>query len=73
MIRFLEKNKHKLPCKFNEIFEDERDQEKIYESFVYLLHLLQLGKIEYKINKDLLYIKKSEKNEWNFDINAFIK
>ena len=56
MIKYLEKIRKKLPCKFNDVFEIE-DQSKIYEEFVYILHLLQMDKIKYKINKDVLYIK----------------
>ena len=38
------------------IFGDEQDQAKIYEIFVYLLHLLQLGKIKYQKETNTLYV-----------------
>ncbi|MFX1487526.1 MAG: hypothetical protein ACFFBI_00135 [Promethearchaeota archaeon] len=46
----------KLPCSFDEIFEHEKDQIKIYENFVYVLHLLQLGKLKYQKETNYLYI-----------------
>ena len=48
--------KNKFPCSFDEIFENEQDQVEIYEKFVYLLHLLQLGKIRYQKETNFLYI-----------------
>ncbi|MHA1804234.1 MAG: hypothetical protein ACTSU4_06815 [Promethearchaeota archaeon] len=45
----------KLPCSFEDIFENEHDQITIYEHFVYLLHLLQLGKIKYQKPTRMLY------------------
>jgi len=53
---YFELIKNKLPCKFNDIFEDENDQIKIYEHFVYILHLLQLGKIKYHKETESLYL-----------------
>lgn len=53
---YFELIKNKLPCKFNDIFEDENDQIKIYEHFVYVLHLLQLGKIKYQKESEFLYL-----------------
>ncbi|MFX0080550.1 MAG: hypothetical protein ACFE94_02255 [Candidatus Hodarchaeota archaeon] len=47
---------NKLPCSFDEIFEDDQNQIRIYENFVYLLHLLQLGKIKYQKETNFLYI-----------------
>lgn len=46
----------KLPCKINYIFEDETNQIKIYEEFVYLLHLLQIGKLKYQKETNTIYI-----------------
>jgi len=46
----------KLPCYFEDVFENEFDQIKIYEQFVYLLHLLQLGKIKYQKDTNTLYV-----------------
>ena len=46
----------KLPCKFNNLFEDETDQMEIYEKFVYFLHLLQSGKIKYQKDTNTVYI-----------------
>lgn len=48
--------KNKFPCLFDEIFENEQDQTIIYEKFVYILHLLQMGKIKYQKETDFLYI-----------------
>ncbi|MFX1314762.1 MAG: hypothetical protein ACFE9T_02790 [Promethearchaeota archaeon] len=56
MIEFFNKIKSKLPCAFEGVFEEEQDQIKIYENFVYLLHLLQLGKIKYQRDTNFLYI-----------------
>lgn len=53
---FLNEIKNKLPCYFEEVFEDEKDQIKIYEKFVFLLHLLQLGKIKYQKETNTLYL-----------------
>jgi len=48
--------KYKFPCSFDDIFEDEHDQIIIYEKFVYILHLLQLGKIKYQKESNFLYM-----------------
>ena len=56
MMIFLITIQKKLPCLFEEIFGDEQDQAKIYEIFVYLLHLLQLGKIKYQKETNTLYV-----------------
>ncbi len=53
---FLDEIRNKLPCYFEEVFENEKDQIKIYEKFVYLLHLLQLGKLKYEKNTNTLYL-----------------
>ena len=53
---FYDKIKPKLPCQYDKVFEEEQDQLKIYENFVYLLHLLQVGKIKYQKETDFLYI-----------------
>ena len=55
MFEFLVRIQKYLPCSFEEIFGDEQDQAKIYEIFVYLLHLLQLGKIKYQKETNTLY------------------
>ena len=36
MLAFFNSIKDKLPCSYEEIFEDESDQQKIFENFVYL-------------------------------------
>ncbi|MFX1570695.1 MAG: hypothetical protein ACFFCV_20345 [Promethearchaeota archaeon] len=46
----------KLPCHYDEIFDIEDDQIKLFEYFVYLLHLLQLGKLKYQKETNFLYI-----------------
>lgn len=56
MMRFFTIIKNKLPCAYEVIFEEEQDQIKIYENFVYLLHLLQLGKIKYQKDTNYLYL-----------------
>jgi len=56
MLAFFNVIKDKLPCSYGEIFENERDQIKIFENFVYLLHLLQLNKIKYEKNTNMLYL-----------------
>ena len=53
---FYDKIKKKLPCFFEDVFDNELDQIEIYEQFVYLLHLLQLGKIKYEKNTNTLYM-----------------
>ncbi len=56
MMDFFNAIKYKLPCSFDDIFEDEHDQIIIYEEFVYILHLLQLGKIKYQKESNFLYL-----------------
>ncbi len=56
MMAFFNNIKNKLPCLYELIFEKELDQMKIFENFVYLLHLLQLGKIKYEKNTNTLYL-----------------
>ncbi|MFX1376706.1 MAG: hypothetical protein ACFFA0_12930 [Promethearchaeota archaeon] len=56
MLDFYNRIKNKLPCSFDEIFEDEYNQISLYENFVYLLHLLQLNKIKYEKNTNTLYL-----------------
>jgi len=53
---FFNKIKDMLPCNFEDVFENEIDQLEIYEKFVYLLHLLQLGKIKYQKETNTLYL-----------------
>ena len=53
---FYDKIKKKLPCFFEDVFDNELDQIEIYEQFVYLLHLLQLGKVKYQKDTNTLYI-----------------
>ncbi len=56
MMEFYNSILDKLPCFFEEIFEDEQDQIKIYEKFVYVLHLLQSSKIKYQKETNTLYL-----------------
>ena len=56
MLAFFNIIKDKLPCPYEEIFEDELDQIKIFENFVYILHLLQMGKIKYQKETNFLYL-----------------
>ncbi|MEJ2295626.1 MAG: hypothetical protein P8Y23_12790 [Candidatus Lokiarchaeota archaeon] len=46
----------KLPCNLDKLFDTETDQLVIYEYFIYLLHLLQLGKIKYQKDTKTFYI-----------------
>ena len=46
----------KLPCNLDELFDDEADQLAVYENFIYLLHLLQLGQIKYQKETKTFYI-----------------
>ena len=56
ILDFFNQIKKKLPCSFESIFEDEQNQIAIYKNFVYLLHLLQSGKIKYQKDTNFLYI-----------------
>ena len=56
MMEFFNSIQGKLPCSFDEVFEDDSDQMKIFEKFVYLLHLLQIGKLKYEKNSHTLYL-----------------
>jgi len=53
---FLDGIRDKLPCLFEQIFDGENDQIKIYEKFIYLLHLLQQGRIKYHKETNMLYL-----------------
>ena len=53
---FFDSIKSKFPCPIDDIFEGEQDQIKIYENFVFLLHLLQLGRIKYQKESNFLYV-----------------
>ena len=56
MTSFFNKIKEKLPCYFDDVFDEGLDQMEVYEFFVYLLHLLQLGKIKYQKETNTLYL-----------------
>jgi len=56
MNAFFDSIKGKLPCSYDEIFNNEDDQLKVFEYFVYLLHLLQLGKLKYQKETNFLYL-----------------
>ena len=56
MSAFFDSIKNKLPCSYDEIFDDEDDQIKIFEYFIYLLHLLQVGKLKYQKETNFLYL-----------------
>ncbi|MFX1463397.1 MAG: hypothetical protein ACFFBF_10190 [Promethearchaeota archaeon] len=56
MLAFFNSIKDKLPCSYDEIFDDEFDQIKLFENFVFLLHLLQLNKIKYQKETNFLYL-----------------
>lgn len=56
MMNFFNSIREKLPCSLEDIFKEYTEQEKIYEHFVYLLHLLQLGKIKYLKETNVIYL-----------------
>jgi hypothetical protein len=56
MLRFFKSIKDKLPCAFDEVFEKNITKEELYEHFVYLLHLLQLGKVKYLKETNTLFL-----------------
>ncbi|MFX1571848.1 MAG: hypothetical protein ACFFB0_03790 [Promethearchaeota archaeon] len=56
MLDFFDAIKRKLPCPFDDVFKDEKDQIKIYEKFVFILHLLQLGSLKYQKESNFLYL-----------------
>ena len=56
MMKFYDSIIEKLPCQFEEIFKGEKDQQKIYEHFVFILHLIQSHKINYLKETNTLYI-----------------
>lgn len=56
MYLYLKSIADKLPCSLDEIFDTETNQLEIYEHFIYLLHLLQLGQIKYQKETNTLYI-----------------
>jgi hypothetical protein len=53
--RYFDQISYLLPCKFEELFAYESSQIKIYENFVYILHLIQLGIIKYNKEENLVY------------------
>ena len=56
MMDFFNSIKDKLPCSYDNVFKDEKIQTKLFENFVYLLHLLQLRKVNYQKETNFLYI-----------------
>ncbi len=56
MMFFFNSIKDKFPCSYDEIFKEDKVQVEVFEKFVYLLHLLQLGKIKYEKNTNFLYL-----------------
>ncbi len=56
MMKFFNSIRTKLPCSLEDIFEDYTEQEVIYENFVYLLHLLQLGTLKYLKETNVIYL-----------------
>jgi chromatin segregation and condensation protein Rec8/ScpA/Scc1 (kleisin family) len=55
MMDFYKKIKKKLPCKFDELFDEIQDQLEVYEYFVYILHLLQIGLLKYQKITTIIY------------------
>jgi len=56
MMKFYDSIIEKLPCQFEDIFKGETDQQKIYDNFVFILHLIQSHKINYLKETNTLYI-----------------
>ena len=56
MMEFYNSIQEKLPCSLEDLFEDYTEQEIIYENFVYLLHLFQLGKLKYLKETNVIYL-----------------
>jgi len=56
MMQFYNNLKEKLPCYFDEAFDDYEDPWEAFQNFISLLHLLQLGKIKYQKETNFLYI-----------------
>lgn len=57
MLAFFDSIKEKLPCSFYEVFDEKLDQIELYNQFVYLLHLLQNGVIQYQMETNTLYLR----------------
>lgn len=57
MMDFYQTIQDRLPCPYKEIFKQEKNQIEIYEKFIYLLHLIQMGKIKYQKETNYLYQK----------------
>ncbi len=55
MMDFYSSIKNKLPCKFDELFDGIQDQIEVYEFFVYILHLLQIGLLKYQKTTTIIY------------------
>jgi len=55
MERYFNQISQLLPCKFEELFASENDQIKIYENFVFVLHLIQLGILKYDKEENIVY------------------
>ncbi len=55
MNNFYNNIKDSLPCPYELIFKDETNQEKLFENFVYFLHLLQSGKLKYQKETNSIY------------------
>ena len=56
-MKFLKKIEKKMPCPIDDIFKGDVDQVKVYENFVYLLHLLQAGLIKYQNETEFIYLE----------------
>lgn len=56
MMKYFKEIQNKLPCSFDFLFEEIQNQDRIYEHFVYILHLLQMGKVKYQKQTNTLYI-----------------
>ena len=60
MMNYFNTIKKKLPCSIDTLFEDEINDIILCTDFVYLLHLLQSGIVNYQKETNFVYIEKDE-------------
>ena len=60
MMMYYSKIKDKLPCSIDTLFKDELDDINLCKDFVYLLHLLQSGIVQYQKETNFIYIKEDD-------------
>jgi len=60
MMNYFKSIRNKLPCSFDSLFEEEVDDIKLCKSFVYILHLLQSGMLNYQKETNFLFLEEDE-------------